>query len=339
MPTPSTSLGAARPRRLRTSVVTALLVVLGAVVPSAVGSASATTAPVGRAAPYLTLGWGSPPSPTSVLDATGVRDVTLAFLLSGRTCTPLWDGTRPLLGGSDAASIAAIRADGGDVSVSFGGWSGRKLGTVCRTVPALAAAYATVVDDYGLTAMDVDIEHGEMSSAATRERVAGALAQLQAGHPSLQISVTFGTTPTGPDAHGVSLIHDAAALGFQPWAWTVMPFDFGQPESDMGATSIAAAEGLHADLMAAYGESSAEAYAHMGISSMNGVTDETDEVVTEADFTAMRTYAEDNHLARLTFWMVNRDRACPTGTAPGNTCSGIAQTPWAFTSLDAGFTG
>ena len=61
--------------------------------------------------------------------ATGIHDFTLAFVLAGRGCSPEWDGTRPLLGGSDAASIAAIRAAGGDVSVSFGGWSGRKLGT------------------------------------------------------------------------------------------------------------------------------------------------------------------------------------------------------------------
>jgi hypothetical protein len=37
--------------------------------------------------------------------------------------------------------------------------------------------------------------------------------------------------------------------------------------------------------------------------------------------------------------MVDRDRACPTGVLPGNTCSGLAQQDWAFTSLDALFTG
>jgi hypothetical protein len=37
--------------------------------------------------------------------------------------------------------------------------------------------------------------------------------------------------------------------------------------------------------------------------------------------------------------MLDRDRSCPSGTAPGNSCSGIAQTPWEFTSLTAGYTG
>ncbi|MGD0880357.1 MAG: chitinase [Acidimicrobiales bacterium] len=307
--------------------------------PSPAPVASAATAPVGQAAPYLTLGWGDPPLPTAVMAATGIRDFTLAFILAGHGCVPLWDGTRPLLGSSDAASVAAIRAAGGDVSVSFGGWSGKKLGTVCSTPAALAAAYGKVVSAYGLQAIDIDIEHGEFTSAATRKRVVAALAELQATDPPLQISITFGTTPTGPDADGTSLIHDAAVLGFQPYAWTIMPFDFGAPESDMGATSVAAAQGLHDDLMAAYGESSSAAYAHMGISSMNGRTDETDETVSLADFQTILTYAQDNHLARLTFWMVDRDRPCPAGTAPGNTCSGIAQAPYAFTALDARFQG
>ena len=166
-----------------------------------------------------------------------------------------------------------------------------------------------------------------------------ALRQVQVDDPSVEITLTFGTTPTGPDAHGRSLLADAASVGLLPYAWTIMPFDFGVPETDMGATSVAAAEGLHADLMAAYGVDSATAYAHMGISSMNGVTDESDETVSVADYQTILAYATANHLARVTFWMLDRDRSCPSGTAPGNSCSGIAQTPWEFTSLTAGYTG
>ncbi len=316
--------------------VSALLLCVGLALPAA--TADAVT-PVSTAAPYLTLGWGDPPDPTTVMAATGIHDFTLAFVLAHRGCTPAWDGTRPLLGGSDAATIAAIRSAGGDVSVSFGGWSGRKLGTVCRTPTALAAAYEQVIHAYGLAAIDVDIEHTEFSRPATRLRVVTALRQVQVDDPSVEITITFGTTPAGPDADGRSLIADAVSVGLQPFAWTIMPFDFGTPESDMGAASVAAAEGLHADLMSAYGESSAVAYAHMGISSMNGRTDEADETVGPTDYRTILGYAETEHLARVTFWMVDRDRACTSGETPGNSCSGIAQTPWEFTTLTAGYTG
>ena len=328
---------ALRAPRLSVAVVSVLLAVVASVVPGT--RAGASTAPVSRAAPYLVLGWGSPPAPPAVMAATGVRDFTLAFVLAGRGCTPEWDGTRPLLGGSDAAGIASIRAAGGDVSVSFGGWSGRKLGTACTTATSLAGAYEQVISAYGLHAIDVDIEHTEFTNRTTRLRVVTALHLVQVADPGIEISVTIGTTPTGPDRNGRSLMSDAASVGFAPYAWTIMPFDFGVPESDMGATSVAASVGLHTDLMTTFGMDSATAYAHMGISSMNGRTDEADETVSPIDFQTILAFARADHLARLTFWSVNRDRPCLPGTAPGNTCSGISQVADQFTALTAGYTG
>ncbi len=55
-----------------------------------------------------------------------------------------------------------------------------------------------------------------------------ALAIVQREDPGLEISITFGTAETGPEPDGHSLIADAAAIGFQPSAWTIMPFDFGR---------------------------------------------------------------------------------------------------------------
>lgn len=300
----------------------------------AVRAAVGVTQPVALAAPYEYLGWGDPQPPAYVLSTTSIHDLTLAFILAHKGCNPEWDGSRPLLGGSDAAAIAAVRSAGGDVDVSFGGWSGSKLGTACKTVVALTAAYQEVVDDYGLSAIDIDIEHTEFTKTAVRERVVEALADLQDVDPTLEISVTFGTNETGPDADGRAMIEQAAMLGFQPYAWTIMPFDFGAPVSDMGTVSIQAAEGLEADVAAAYGESASTAYGHIGISSMNGDTDEPDETVSLSDFQQILTFAESERLARLTFWAVNRDRPCSSGlSTTAGSCSGIDQAPYAFTDL------
>ena len=304
------------------------------------GPTAAGEQPVALAAPYEYLGWGDPQPPAEVVDDTGIHDLTLAFVLAHRGCDPEWDGQRPLLGGSDAAAIAAIRSAGGDVDVSFGGWSGSKLGIACTTASALTAAYQEVVSDYGLAAIDIDIEHTEFTRRTVRERVIDAVAALQAEDPSLEISITFGTDETGPDADGVAMIDQAASLGFQPYAWTIMPFDFGAPVSDMGTVSIQAAEGLEADVADAYGESAAVAYAHIGISSMNGDTDESDETVSLSDFQQMLTFAQSEHLARLTFWAVNRDRSCTSGLSlSAGSCSGIEQSPFAFTDLLSGYSG
>jgi len=323
--------------RLRSHVFSVLCVlcVAGLAVVSVPGAVSADeTGPVASAAPYEYLGWGHPQPPASVLQATGIHDLTLAFILADGGCDPEWDGSRPLLGGSDAAAIESIRNAGGDVDVSFGGWSGSKLGIACTTVTALVGAYQTVIGDYDLSAIDIDIEHTEFTESAVRERVIEALAVLQQNDPSLEISVTFGTNESGPDSNGTSMITQAAGLGFLPYAWTIMPFDFGKPVKNMAKASISAAEGLDSVVASAYGVSSAEAYSHIGISSMNGETDDTGATVSLGNFRKILAFAEAEHLARLTFWAVNRDRSC-TGklsTAAGN-CSGIAQAPYAFTDL------
>ncbi len=62
----------------------------------------------------------------------------------------------------------------------------------------------------------------------------------------------------------------------------------------------------------------------MGISSMNGITDDN-ETVTTADFQTILGYAQTHHLARLTFWSANRDRPCPGSYPNDDTCSGVAQ--------------
>jgi chitinase len=313
---------------------------LGCVAALATPAAGAgSSQPIEMAAPYEYLGWGSPQPPVEVMAATGIKDFTLAFILSHGTCKPAWDGSRPIAGGPDQAAIGEIRAAGGEVVVSFGGWSGKKLGVSCKTAAALAGAYQTVINAYALRAIDIDIEHTEFTRASARKRVVAALAIVQRANPGLEISITLGTGQSGPERDGHSLIADAAAIGFQPSAWTVMPFDFGAPVSDMGHVSIEAAEGLGRDLVSAYGISPASAYQHVGISSMNGHTDESDETVSVEDFKTMLAFAQQHQLARFTFWSVNRDRPCGGAHTESDACSGIGQQPYAYTDIVAQYHG
>ncbi|WP_062211328.1 chitinase [Streptomyces sp. NBRC 109706] len=278
-------------------------------------------------APYLYNGWGDPPSPTTVMDATGVEWFTLAFVLSNGYCDPQWDGWRPLTGGVDQGTIETVRAAGGDVIPSFGGWSGNKLESSCSTAGELAAAYQQVIDAYGLAAIDIDIEAAAYDDPATQQRTVDALLAVQAANPGIKVYITFGTGQNGPDT---SLINRAADSGLTVDGWTIMPFNFGGNGQDMGQLSVQAAEGLKNALIDAYGYGEAEAYRHMGISSMNGITD-VGETITVADFETMLDYAQEVGLSRLTFWSVNRDRPCQGGGA--DSCSGVDQQPWEFTGV------
>ncbi len=303
-----------------------------------VGAASAAAQPVELAAPYEYMGWGDPQPPGEVLSDSGLHSLTLAFILSKGRCNPMWDGHRPLLGGVDQAAIEQIRAAGGEVDVSFGGWSGKKLGNACSSSAALAGAYEKVIDAYSLNAIDIDIEHNELRSAKVRQRVTAALELVRGADPDVEISITFPSSQSGPEASGRSLIADAVAVGLHPDSWTIMPFDFGPPVGTMASASIQALEALAGELASAYGISEAAAYEQAGISTMNGDTDERSETLGEQEFAQILAFAGEEHLARVSFWSVNRDRPCG-GEAPEEECSGIQQAPLAFSALLAGYGG
>ncbi|HEY7592272.1 MAG TPA: cellulose binding domain-containing protein [Actinophytocola sp.] len=303
------------------------------------GAVSATTTGCtqpsgGRGAPYLYLGWGNPPAPGTVMSATGIRWFTMAFVLSGGGCSPAWDSARPLTGGVDQQTINAIRAAGGDVVPSFGGWQGNKLGPNCSTPQALAGAYQQVINAYGLRAIDIDIENtDEFENDTVRNRILDALKIVKQNNPGLQTIVTFGTTTTGPNFYGNQLIDRAAAIGANIDVFTIMPFDFGS--SNVYNDTVNASEALKNKLKSAFGWSDATAYQHMGISGMNGLSDQQ-ELTSTATWTQIRDWAKSHGLARLAFWSVNRDRGCPGGGVVSN-CSGIAQSDWDFTRITAGF--
>ncbi len=258
------------------------------------------------AAPYLYLGWGNPPSATSVMSQTGVRAFTMAFILSSGGCNPAWDGSRPLTGGVDQQTINAIKAAGGQVQISFGGWSGNKLGPNCSTPAAYAGAVQQVINAHQPHVVDFDIENAdEFENTAVQDRILRGLIIVKQNNPNVKIAVTIGTGRSGPEGAGTRLINRAAELGVPIDNYTIMPFNFGS--SNIAQDTINASEGLKNQLKAANGWSDAQAYAHMGISGMNGSSDQG-EVTTTAAWTQIRDYARNNGLTRLAFWSVNRDQ-------------------------------
>jgi chitinase len=305
---------------------------------SAQASPDAAVAPSGLNGPYLYLGWGSPPKATDVMSATGTKQFTMAFMLSDGGCNPKWDGSRGLTGGTDQSTINSIRSAGGDVTVSFGGWSGNKLGEKCSSASALAGAYQKVIDAYQLKSIDIDIEASEFENATVRQRVVDALKTVKQKNSGIKVYVTFGTATNGPDANGKDLVKRGAAAGLDVDGWTVMPFDFGQGAIDMAAATKSAVDGLKNTVASAYGLSSDAAYRKVGFSSMNGKTDVAGETISLDNFKSMVSYAKNHHLARVSFWSLNRDRKCGAGT-PADACSGIDQGTYDFTKVLAGYTG
>ncbi|MET9951442.1 cellulose binding domain-containing protein [Streptomyces sp. NPDC006339] len=307
-------------------------------------TATATTPPApgtaARFAPYVDTSLHPAYDLLSTADRTGVKEFNLAFITSGGGCTPLWGGVTDLASDKVAAQIGALRAEGGDVRVSFGGAAGHELALNCSSSTALAAAYGKVIDHYKLTKVDFDVEGAALPDTAANTRRAQAIAQLQKSHPGLNVSFTLPVMPEGLTQPGVDLLADAKRNGVRVDAVNIMAMDYGPAYSgDMGQYAISAATATHAQIKGVLGLSDTAAWKAVAVTPMIGVNDVTSEVFRVDDATQLVDFATSKGIGWLSMWSSTRDRQCAAGAVnyADATCSSILQEPLAFTKAFAAY--
>ena len=291
-----------------------------------------------ESAPYYYAQDSSSPNLSQVMSATGQKAFDMAFILaSNGGCAPAWEGNDPVSSDTQVAgAISQIRGGGGDVIVSAGGYNGTKLGQVCGSAQATAAAYQQVISTYGLHAFDFDLEEPEIENSTAIANELGAAQILQRNNTGIFISITMPTTTTGANYFGGLLLDEAKTLGFTPNDYTIMPFDGG---FSGGSSQVAALQGFHTQLMNTFGWDGGTAYAHEGFSGMNGRTDSA-EYFYQSDFQTVLSFVQSNGLSRYTFWSLNRDRECNPPNNNGNLsseCSSVTQNSWDFTAYTVAF--
>ncbi|HEV2344187.1 MAG TPA: carbohydrate binding domain-containing protein [Actinocrinis sp.] len=285
----------------------------------------------------------SPAAMSSIISGSGETQYNLAFVLDSGGCTPAWDGNSSMPVSSDtavAADINTIRAAGGDVAVSFGGYNGTELGSTCGSASALAGAYQQMITKYRLTRVDFDYENTALdSNTAVRF---GAIKIIESDNPGLKVSLTIPMTTVGFPGTGTDEIKQAIANGARLDIVNIMDFDTGLTSGTEVAQTEAVANDAAGQLESIYGWSAATAWSHMGFQIMNGHTDQPSELFTQSDFSTLLGFVKANHPAWFSFWSVNRDYQCPAGAvepwAPG-TCSNITQNPYDFTKIIVQYTG
>ncbi|MFI8965504.1 cellulose binding domain-containing protein [Streptomyces sp. NPDC053493] len=309
-------------------------------------TATATTAPApapgtaARFAPYVDTSLYPAYDLLATADQTGVKEFNLAFITSGGGCAPLWGGVTDLASDKVAAQIGALRAKGGDVRVSFGGAAGRELALNCSSSTDLAAAYGKVVDRYGLTKVDFDIEGAALPDTAANTRRAQAVAALQKSHPGLNVSFTLPVMPEGLTQPGVDLLADAKRNGVRVDAVNIMAMDYGPAYSgDMGQYAVSAATATQAQIRSVLGLSDAAAWKAVAVTPMIGVNDVSSEVFRVQDAGRLVDFAKSKGLGWLSMWSSTRDKQCASGavTYADPTCSSILQQPYAFTKTFAAY--
>ncbi len=334
------------------SAATATLLVVAATVGSGPGATLAATAlPAHVYAPYFET-WTTD-SPATVSQQSGAKYLTLAFLetTSKTSCTLAWNGSKtdPVSAHRFATDIASIRAAGGDVIPSLGGWSadqgGTEIGDSCKSVASIVLAYEQLVTTYDVSRIDMDIEGRSLTNTAGITRRNQAIAQLQAwatqqGRP-LTISYTLPTSASGLEASGLAVLQDAVRNNVRIDLVQPMVFDYyDRKTTDMGTAAITALQGLHGQLQTLLQANSDATWAIEGATIMNGIDDypKKTEVTTLAHAQQLRDFAVANKIGSLSMWAIQRDNGGCPGVGGANNCSGIAQATWAFSAVLGTFT-
>jgi hypothetical protein len=315
-----------------------------------------TALPAHVYAPYYeTYLAANTPSLTATEQASGAKYLTLAFLQSTgkNSCNLDWNGlsSQPL--NYYAADIASLRAAGGEVIPSFGGYSadhgGTEIADSCTNVQSIAADYEQVITTLGVTRLDMDVESSSLNNTPgiTRRNQAIALTEQWAtanGIP-LQIQYTIPVEQYGLDPNGEAVLQNAVAEGATVTSVNIMVFDYYIAKEgvvEMGTAAENAATSTHSQLQMIFPSlTSAQIWNMEGMTMLPGIDDlrKKTEVTYLPDAATMLNFAKANNMNFLSIWAIQRDNGGCPGTVDSNTCSGITQNTWDFSHVLEAFTG
>lgn len=329
---------------------------------SAVGTIAAddtATTPGGTAewgtsffAPYIDMGAYPVPNLLALSKTYGTSLVTLGFMQADENGNLAWAGLAALEPNSTNEqaiainkSIADFKAAGGDVMISLGGAAGTSLAqdyaAKGRSAQELADAYAAVIDTYGITQIDFDIEGAAVADPKSVALNAQALALLQKAKPDVKIWYTLPVLPSGLTADGVNVVDAALKAGVNLAGVNVMAMDYGEsaaPTSGpnaktMGAYAIESAESTYAQMATLYTKyGKTFGWSNIGVTPMLGVNDVITEVFTVADAQALEDWARTKGIGMLSMWQVLRDIPGTLGQATTG-ASGLSDPQGSFSKV------
>lgn len=223
-----------------------------------------------------------------------------------------------------ANQIKEFRAQGGDVLVSFGGENGTPLQDVYDNAEELADKYIEIVEHYGLTTIDFDIEGAHVRDKEAWERNNDAIKIMQdkLGDEAPDVWYTFPVLPTGlvgegTDNDAYNVLQDAVQKKVNVHGVNIMTMCFG-PSFVTGPTDTyhtyveQASESLAGQIKRIYSDANqdltdSQIYQKIGLTPWVGKSSQANETFTQSDAKALLAYANEKQIGMLSFWSLNRD--------------------------------
>lgn len=314
--------------RFAASACALALAATGAAVALAPAGSAAAASSVYSVAPYVDMSNSQEGLLDTAITGHQLKAYTAAFVL-GEGCNQIWGDTLPI--GNDSYTdpeLAKAKSEGASVIISSGGASGEPLAWTCSTQSSIDAGYQALINDYGVTRLDFDVEGAAVADTAAAARQMQAMKDLKASNPGLQFSMTLPVLTSGLTNDGVNILKAAKNAGIRIDVVNIMAMDYyAGTGTEMGQGAIDAARATLAQMQSV---DSGYTYVNLGITPMIGKNDDGS-TFTLADARTVENFAAQNGVGRLAFWSVNRDQPCGGSANSLPTCSEISQNSLAFT--------
>ncbi|WP_052418637.1 chitinase [Methanolacinia paynteri] len=321
---------------------------------------SATPAPISSTvwpdqfyAPYIDYGLTRGCTINEAYASTGVKYYTCCFITANTTTGVLGFADKNV--GYRLSDIETLRANGGDVIISFGGAGGQTTepAIVIKDLNSLVDAYSSVIETYGVNYIDFDIEGVAVTNQGANSRRSQAIIKLKEKYSDLKVSVTLAATPKdGLPTPQIAYLNDAKSAedryknenpGKDMLIFdrvNIMLMDYGTyyvtDPDNMGGYAIDAANVVHDQLKSGYysGKSDAEIWKRMGLTPMIGQNDMPGEVFYPKDATQLAEFAGEKGVGMMSIWSLTRDNGnCGRESVADPLCSGIVQDPFEFSNI------
>lgn len=212
-------------------------------------------------------------------------------------------------------SIREIRELGGDVTISLGGANGAAFWEVTQDTDTLFHTYMELVQGYGLTRFDLDIEGGAQNKAQNIAN-AQAIKKLQDA-TGVDIVLTLPVLPSGLTSVQLDVLEVYLSAGVDVKVVNIMTMNYGsgtlQPGENYGSASLRAVDSTKNQVKQYYKQfanidlTDQEAYGIIGTTPSIGFESNNHPIFTTEWSQLVVDHAIEKGLAMTSFWSMNRD--------------------------------
>lgn len=212
-------------------------------------------------------------------------------------------------------SIKDLRAIGGDVNISFGGLNGTPFWEVTQDVDILYNTYKEIVEGYGLTRIDLDIEGGARDKTKNIAN-AKAIKKLQ-DETGVEIVLTVPVLPDGLTYLELGLMDAYLSQGVDIKMVNIMAMCYGNatllPGENYGTGSVRAIDSTAKQIKECYKKyanvdlTDAEAYRKVGVTTSVGFETGSHPIFPKEWTQLVVDHAVAKGIGMTSFWSMGRD--------------------------------